>query len=364
LVPVKTMQKSIPCVLMRGGTSRGPYLMADDLPKDVARRDAVLLSIMGSPDAMQANGLGGGKPQTSKVAIISRSARPGCDVDYLFAQVEVTEARVDTKPNCGNMLAGVGPFAIEAGLVAAGADTTGVRIFNVNTGAEVEALVQTPGGRVTYDGDTAIAGVAGTAAPVSLMFRNFVGGKTGKLLPTCSPRESIDGIDVTLIDSAMPMMLMDGRSLGLAGLAEACTAAGAQELYARTEPLRLEAGRRMGFGDVSKSVIPKVGLLFPTNAGSIAVAYLMPWALHQSLAVTGAVCIATACNVSGTVAESLVAPMNGSISIVHPAGVMTLLTERGHGSLIGAGVMRTARRIFEGSVFVPAHLYDDDRRET
>ncbi len=358
------MQKSIPCVLMRGGTSRGPYLMADDLPNDIACRDAVLVSIMGSPDAMQANGLGGGKPQTSKVAIISRSSRPGCDVDYLFAQVEVTEARVDTKPNCGNMLAGVGPFAIEAGLVKAGTETTGVRIFNVNTGAEVEALVQTPGGRVTYEGNTAIAGVAGTAAPVSLMFRNFIGGKTGKLLPTGKPRESIGGIDVTLIDSAMPMMLLDGRSLGFAGLVEACAAASDTGLYTRTEPLRLEAGRRMGFGDVAKSVIPKVGLLFPTDVGSIAVAYLMPWALHQSLAVTGAVCIATACNVSGTVAAEMVASMDGSISIVHPAGVMTLLIERGNGSLVGAGVMRTARRIFEGRVFIPAHLYDEDRSKT
>jgi 2-methylaconitate cis-trans-isomerase PrpF len=352
-------QKAIPCVLMRGGTSRGPYLLSDDLPQDTARRDAVLLALMGSPDALQVNGIGGGQPQTSKVAIISRSRREGCDVDYLFAQVEVLEARVDTRPNCGNMLAGVGPFAIEAGLVAPQGDTTTVRIHNVNTGARIDALVQTPSGRVTYEGATSIAGVAGTAAPIPLTFRNFVGTKTGRLLPTGNPSETIDGIAVSLIDSAMPMILLDGRGLGLPNLEMAIKAAASPELFGRTEPLRLEAGRRMGFGDVSKSVIPKVGLLFPSKNASIDIAYLTPWALHKSLAVTGAIAVATACAAAGTVAEELVQPMDDTISIRHPAGIMNLGLERGADSLVGAVVMRTARRIFAGEAYVPCCHYDE-----
>lgn len=351
------MSRSIPCVMMRGGTSRGPFLLADDLPRSVEARDRVLLSIMGSPDAMQTDGIGGGRTQTSKVAIVSRSERPGCDVDYLFAQVEVEEERVDTRPNCGNMLAGVGPFAIEAGLVEARDGVTLVRIHNVNTGAEIEAKVQTPGGRVTYDGETAIPGVRGAAAPIPLMFRNFVGAKTGRLLPTGHPREAIEGIDVSLVDSAMPMMLLDGRSLGLESL-QAVVAAAGPALFARTEPLRLEAGRRMGLGDVGASVIPKVGLLFPAGNATIAVAYLTPWALHQSLAVTGGICIATAICAPGTIAESLAAPVDGKVVIAHPAGLMPLLVERGEGSLVGAGVMRTARRIFEGQVFVPESCFN------
>ncbi len=350
------MTRSISCVLMRGGTSRGPYLLADDLPRSIEARDKVLLSIMGSPDAMQTDGLGGGKPQTSKVAIVSRSERPGCDVDYLFAQVEVEEERVDTRPNCGNMLAGVGPFAIEAGLVPAQDGVTPVRIFNVNTGAEIEAKIQTPGGRVNYDGDTAIPGVRGTAAPIPLLFRNFVGAKTGRLFPTGKPREVIDGIEVSLVDSAMPMMLLDGRSLGLESLPAAIAATG-PALFARTEPLRLEAGRRMGLGDVTSSVVPKVGLLFPDENATIGIAYLTPWALHQSLAVTGGICVATAVCAPGTIAESLASKVDDEVVIAHPAGTMSLLVERGEGSLVGAGVMRTARRIFEGRVFVPESCF-------
>jgi hypothetical protein len=339
---------------MRGGTSRGPYLLADDLPPDTASRDAVLLAIMGSPDAMQVNGVGGGKPQTSKVAIVSRSKRPDCDVDYLFAQVEVEQSRVDTKPNCGNMLAGVGPFAIEAGLVPPTNGVSIVRIFNVNTGARIDAFVQTPGGVVTYDGDTAIAGVSGTAAPISLLFRDFVGGKTGRLFPSGAAQELIDGIPVSLVDSAMPMMFIAGASLGLASLPAGIDAAAKPELFASIEPLRLAAGHRMGLGDVAASVIPKVGLLFPDANATIGIIYLMPWEMHQSLAVTGAIATATVCSVEGSVAAGIASRFDDEISIRHPAGVMELKVERGGGALTGAGVIRTARRIFEGRVFVPS----------
>lgn len=344
---------------MRGGTSRGPYLLASDLPLDPERRDAVLLAVMGSPNPMQVDGLGGGRPQTSKVAIVSSSVHPGCDVDYLFAQVEVAERRVDTRPNCGNMLAGVGPFAIESGLVKAAGETTVVRIFNVNTGAVIEATIQTPGGEVSYFGDAAIAGVPGTSAPIPLMFRNFVGAKTGKLLPTGKPRETIDGIDVSLVDSAMPMMLLDGRRLGFAGLEAVLAAAQGSDVFGRTEPLRIEAGHRMGLGDVRQSVIPKVGLLFPTNEATIAIAYLTPWALHGSLAVTGGICVATACWTPGTIAAELAGDPVVDIVIGHPSGIMELSVQPGNGSLTGAGTVRTARKIFEGKVFVPESLFGE-----
>ena len=207
----------IPCVLMRGGTSRGPYLLASDLPADPARRDAVLLRIMGSPHPLQVDGIGGASSLTSKVAVVSASRQPGADVDYLFAQVSVNEAKVDTKPNCGNMLAGVGPFAIEAGLVAARDPETIVRIFNVNTSTLVEAVVQTPGGRVEYEGDTRIDGVNDAAAAIKLTFLNAMGAVTGKLLPTGRVLDVIDGVEASCVDMAMPVVIMAAEAFGKTG---------------------------------------------------------------------------------------------------------------------------------------------------
>jgi 2-methylaconitate cis-trans-isomerase PrpF len=352
------MQKKIPCVIMRGGTSRGPYLKADDLPLDKGLRDQVLLALMGSPHPMQVDGIGGSQAQTSKVAIVSRSQRADCDVDYLFAQVSVDKALVDTRPNCGNMLSGVGPFAIEEGMVAAQAGQTLVRIFNVNTGARIDAIVQTPDGVVTYDGDTAIDGVAGTAAPIPLTFRDFAGARTGKLLPTGQASEVIGGVTVTLIDSAMPMMLLDARDLGVETLDGIAERVADTALMQRIESMRLEAGRRMGMGDVSQSVIPKVGLLLPWHSADLAVGYLMPWTLHRSIAVTGAIAIATASVLPGSVAARLVSRIGSEFSFAHPGGVMTLGVERGGAALVGATVMRTARRLFEGRALVPAELYE------
>lgn len=211
------MQTKIPCVLMRGGTSRGPFFLASDLPADPQQRDAVLLAVMGSPHEYQVDGIGGANPLTSKVAIISRSRQPGADVDYLFAQVLIDQKLVDTKPNCGNMLAAVGPFAIESGLMPARHPETRVRIFNVNTQSFVESIVQTPDGKVTYAGDTAIDGVPGTAAPVKLNFQSAVGAVTGKLLPTGRPLDVIDGVEVSCVDVAMPMVLMPAEQVGKTG---------------------------------------------------------------------------------------------------------------------------------------------------
>lgn len=350
--------RKLPCVVMRGGTSRGPYLLADHLPSSREHRDQVLLALMGSPHPMQIDGIGGAHSQTSKVAIVSRSQRPGVDVDYLFAQVSVEAALVDTRPNCGNMLAGVGPFAIEEGLVAVRNDTTVVRIHNVNTGARIEAEVHTPGGRVTYEGSAAIDGVPGTAAPIHLTFRQFAGAKTGRLLPTGKVQEKIDGIDVTLIDSAMAMMLLDARAVGITELGRSIETLVADAAWARRiEAMRIEAGRRMGLGNVERSVIPKVGLLMPSASANVATAYLTPWSLHKSLAVTGAISIATAAAVHGSVAGSLATPFDDEFTIAHPSGVMRLGVERGGEALSGATVLRTARRLFEGHALIPEHHF-------
>lgn len=353
----------IPCVIMRGGTSRGPFLLADDLPSMPHMRDAALLAIMGAGHALQVDGIGGSNPQTSKVAIVSRSKRADSDVDYLFAQVGIIERTVDTRPNCGNMLAGVGPFAIEAGLVRARPGTTTVRIHNVNTGANVEAIVQTPGGRVTYDGTTTIPGVPDPAARVDLLFRDFIGAKTGRLLPTGAPCEAIDGIDVSLIDSAVPMMLVRAADLGLAPDAPWLIEADGLVMK-RVEAMRRTAGRRMGFGDVAGSVVPKVGIVGRDGAGQITIAYLMPWQVHRSLAVTGGVCLATAASTAGTVVALAAPPADGIIPLRHPSGVMDVsIRLDADGRLIAAGVIRTARRIFEGHVIVPAELAPSPRTQ-
>src|SRR3954464_1051114 len=251
------MQRKIPCVLMRGGTSRRPYFLASDLPPEPRRRDEVLLKVMGSPHPLQVDGLGGANTLTSKVAIVSRSQQPGADVDYLFAQVSVTDAFVDTRPNCGNMLAGVGPFAIEAGLVKPGERETLVRIYNVNTETLIEAVIRTPGGAVEYDGDTRIDGVSEAAAPIKLTFLDAYGSVTGKLLPTGEATDRIQGVDVSCVDMAMPVAIMAAEAFGKTGGDTAAALDADRDMMNKIESIRLEAGRRMGLGDVSKLVVPK-----------------------------------------------------------------------------------------------------------
>ncbi|NVO18013.1 MAG: 4-oxalomesaconate tautomerase [Rhodoplanes sp.] len=348
----------IPCVLMRGGTSRGPYFLESDLPVDAAARDRVLIAAMGSPHSLQVDGIGGGHALTSKVAIVSRSERPGVDVEYLFAQVSVDRAFVDTSPNCGNMLSGVGPFAIESGLVPAASAETTVRIFNRNTSGLIEAIVQTPGGAVVYDGTTAIDGVSGTAAPIKLAFLDAVGSKTRGLFPSGETSEIIDGVRVTLADYAMPMMLVAAADLGIAGDETPDVLDANAALLARIQALRLEAGRRMGLGDTSKLVIPKVGLLSaPRRGGTITSRYFVPDRCHKSHAVTGGLCVAVAARTPGTVAYDL-ASRDGSrnaVAIEHPSGRIDIdLTFGPDGTVTRAGVIRTARRIFEGNLLVPA----------
>jgi len=353
----------IPVIFMRGGTSRGPFFKAADLPEDTATRDRVLLAAMGSPDPRQIDGLGGADTLTSKVAIVSKSTRPGVDVDYLFAQVDIGKPLVDTAPSCGNMLAGVAPFAIETGLIPANDGETHVMIYNVNTEARIEAVVKTPGKSVQYSGDTRIDGVPGTAAPIILNFMDVVGSISGKMLPTGKVRDVINGIEVTCIDVAMPMIMMRAKDFGLSGYEGRPEINANKELFAKVEPIRLEAGRRMGFGDVSDKVIPKVGLLSPPrDGGTIASRYLTPHALHAAHAVTGAVCVATACALEGSIAYEVAKPDDANprtIWIEHPSGqVDVLLQTKGKGADMDviAGTLRTARPIMKGEVLVPRKI--------
>ena len=356
------MARRIPCVLMRGGTSRGPFLLADDLPVDSARRDAVLMQIMGSPDPLQLDGLGGGKSLTSKVAIVSRSREPGADVDYLFVQVKVHEARVDTRPNCGNMLSGVGPFAIECGLVRATDPETVVRIFNLNTRTLVEAVVQTPGGVVQYEGTTRIDGVRDAAAPVKLTFLDATGAMTGKLLPTGRLVDEIDGLEVSCIDMAMPVFIVAADAVGKRGDETPEELEADRSLFERLARVRLRAGELMGLGDVRSAVVPKPVLISAArNGGSVTSRYFTPLTCHRSHAATGALAVATAAVLPGTVASRYCSASGSTIAVEHPAGRIEVDLE-----LVGnanapevrrASLIRTARRIFEGHVVLPDALF-------
>jgi 2-methylaconitate cis-trans-isomerase PrpF len=360
-------QRAIPCIFMRGGTSRGPYFRLEDLPPDIPTRDKVLLAVMGSPDVRQIDGIGGADPLTSKVAIVSRSMRPGIDVDYHFAQVLIEKAIVDTSPSCGNMLAGIGPFAIERGLVKATDDTTLVRIYDVNTDTKIEAQISTPGGRVEYTGSAAIDGVPGTAAPIKLAFLDAVGSKTGKLLPTGNLRDVIDGIEVTLIDVTVPMMIARADAFGLTGYEGKDHFAADAAFFTRMEKMRRQAGLMMGLGDVADKVVPKVAILAPPRrGGAITSRYFTPDKLHQAHAVTGGACVAACCALEGSVADGIARLQRTDsemIYIEHPSGVIDLLLEkRGRGAQMEvdrAGVVRTARKLMAGEVYIPDSVWPE-----
>jgi 2-methylaconitate cis-trans-isomerase PrpF len=347
-------QIRIPCVIMRGGTSRGPFFLASDLPADPALRDALLLSAMGAGNDLGIDGIGGGNPLTSKVAIVGPPSVPDADVDYLFAQVRVAEGVVDTSANCGNMLAAVGPFAIVAGLVPAHGDMTHVRIHNVNTGKRIEAVIATPDREVTYDGDASIDGVPGTAAPVELAFPDAAGARTGHLLPTGRAAETIRGLEVTCLDAAMPVMIARAADFGFSGHEDSSVFAD-PAFRARLETIRREAGWRMGLGDVSALVVPKPVLIAPAAGATLAARYFMPHECHKALAVTGAVALATACATPGTVAAALAGAVSApeTVTFAHPSGRIAVTLAPGR----EVRVQRTARRIFEGAVFARrAHL--------
>ncbi|MCC4591804.1 4-oxalomesaconate tautomerase [Xanthomonas campestris pv. cannae] len=356
----------IPCVLMRGGTSKGPFFFAPDLPADPARRDRLLLEVMGAGHPLQIDGIGGGNALTSKVAIVDRSSRADADVDYLFAQVRVEQQVVDTSPNCGNMLAAVAPYAIERGLVQAQHPRTQVRIHNVNTGKLIVATVETPHGRVVYRGETRIAGAPGAAAPIWLSFLDAAGARTGKLLPSGQAQDTIDGVTTSLVDCAMPMMLLRAADLGVRGDASPAELNADAALLARLEGLRIEAGARMGIADVGSKVIPKPVLLSaPQHGGDLQVRYFMPQQCHTALAITGAVGIATAAATPGTLANAFVgdAALPRHVVLEHPSGALEVgLSRTAADAPIVASVVRTARRLFEGRVFATSPVSTEARQ--
>ncbi|MDT8343998.1 MAG: 4-oxalomesaconate tautomerase [Thermohalobaculum sp.] len=358
-------QTAIPYHFLRGGTSRGPYFRREDLPEDRETLARVLVAVLGSGHKLNIDGLGGGAAVTTKVAMLSRSDQPGTDIDYFFAQVSVEDGQVDFKPTCGNILSGVGPAVIEMGLMPAQDGQTRVRIHAVNTGAMIEAVVATPGGAVEYEGDAAIDGVPGTAAPVYLNFMDVVGSSCGSLLPTGRARDVIDGIEVTCMDVAMPVVIARATDFGLTGYESAEEIDANRDFYARMEPIRVEAGRLMGMGEVSNSVTPKFGLLArPRAGGTVTARYFMPRACHPSMAVTGAQCLASCVLTPGTVAEGLFTQPQGNPALVvieHPSGAIDVTVDYENGpdgfKLNSAGLLRTARLLARGEVFVPASVW-------
>ncbi|HSI57844.1 MAG TPA: 4-oxalomesaconate tautomerase [Ideonella sp.] len=354
---------TLPCVLMRAGTSRGPFFLREWLPQDELARDQALIGAIGASDLLQVDGVGGGSTLTSKVAIVSRSRQPDCDVDYLFAQVGVGQQSVDTRPNCGNMLSGVGPFAIEQGLIAAQDGVTTVRVFNVNTRSRIEVTVQTPGGRVRYDGDTRIDGVAGTAAPIHLNFLDAWGAVTGSVFPTGNRIDTIAGTQVTCIDAAMPLMIMRAADLGVKGDETPAQLDAHPGLLERIEHLRLQAGELMGLGDVSNSVIPKPVLVSAGDSDdAITSRYFTPRKCHASHAVTGAIGVATAFALPGTVASGMQRPAGDrDVVVLHPQGrIDVAVSIEGSGQearIQRAALVRTARKILQGDLHIPSYVF-------
>jgi len=351
------MTSGLRCMWMRGGTSKGGYFLADDLPADTADRDAVLLRVLGSPDIRQIDGMGGADPLTSKVALVKKSERNGVDVDYLFLQVFVDRPIVTDAQNCGNILAGVGPFAIERGLVAAQDIETPVAIYMENTGQVAVARVTTPGGTVSYAGEARIDGVPGGSAPVPITFKDTAGSSCGALLPTGNVADMIEGVTVTMIDNGMPCVVIRAKDMGIVGdeMPEALDANGT--VRERLEAIRLASGPLMNLGDVSEKSVPKMTMVSAARSGgAIATRTFIPHRCHKTIGVLGAVSIATACLIKGTPAHDLANRGNGakrSLSIEHPTGEMTVVaTLDEEGAVCEAAILRTARKLMDGDVFL------------
>ena len=353
------IQSSAPVMWMRGGTSKGGYFLASDLPPDTAERDAFLLRVMGSPDPRQIDGMGGADPLASKVAVVKKSEREGIDVDYLFLQVFVDQAIVTDAQNCGNILAGIGPFAIERGLVAATGDETRVAIYMENTGQVAVATVQTPGGQVNYAGDAKIDGVPGSHAPIPLEFRDTAGSSCGALLPTGHAVDEIEGVRCTLIDNGMPCIVFKAQDVGATGLEsrEELESDKFADMRAKIEAIRLAAGPRMNLGDVKEKSVPKMMLIAPPqHGGAVTVRSFIPHRAHATIGVLGAVSVATACLIEGSPAAEVAAVPGGSrktLSVEHPTGEMTCVLEVDEGGdVVSAALLRTARKLMDGTVFV------------
>ena len=361
-------QTAIPYVFMRGGTSRGPYFNIADLPKERNILADVLMSAIGAGHVLNIDGIGGGNPVTTKAAMLNVSSDPWADIDYLFAQVSVEDTCVDFKPTCGNILSGVAAASVEMGLYPAGNKKTKIKIRSVNTGARIISTIHTDGKNVIYNGTKSIDGVPGSSAPVELRFMDVAGSLTGSLLPTGSAKNEIDGVLVTCIDVAMPMVIARADSFGLTGYEQIDELSQNKNLFKAMETIRIAAGELMGMGNVSQSVTPKFGLLAPAiSGGTVAARYFMPWTVHPSMAVTGSQCIASCLLTPGSVAEGMIkVPKAGpfNISIEHPSGSMDVIidykisnNELHHQS---AGLVRTCRKLAEGKVFVPTSVWNGE----
>jgi len=354
-------QTAIPCTVMRGGTSKGLYFKLEDLPKDVAVRDAVLLAAMGSPDPRQIDGMGGAHPLTSKIAVVGPPTHPDADVDYLFLQAVVDEARIDAGQNCGNLLAGIGPFAIEEGIIAAEDGITRVRINMLNTKSLAVAAIETPGGRVRYDGEARIDGVPGTAAPIPIDFLDVAGSSCGALLPTGNTRDVVDGIELTCIDNGMPVVVMRAADFGKTGYETPEALEADVELKARIEAIRLKVGPVMNLGDVAKKCL----VAPPQHGGAICTRNFIPHRVHEAIGVFGAVSVATACVTPGSVAAEVAGIADveqvKELEVEHPTGFFTVAMdvtlEAGAVKVRRSALLRTARRLMRGEVYVPASLW-------
>lgn len=349
---------------MRGGTSRGPFFKASDLPADIALRDRVLLAVMGSPDRRQIDGLGGAHPLTSKVGIISPGSQPGVDIDFLFAQLQPDSDKVDTTPNCGNMLAAVVPFALETGMARAQGDTTTLRVLTLNTGMQCDITVQTPGGAVAYEGDARIDGVPGTSAPITINFLDTAGSVCAGLLPTGRVRDRIDDLEVTCIDNGMPLVILRATDVGRTGAESVAQLNADTELKQRLERLRIACGHAMGLGDVSARNYPKMTLVAaPTAGGSIATRSFIPHVCHDAIGVLAAVTVGTACVLRGSVTDGLARMPDANpktVSVEHPTGEfsVSLATDPADPQKVTqAALLRTARLLMRGEVMVPTSVW-------
>jgi 4-oxalomesaconate tautomerase len=353
---------------MRGGTSRGPFFRASDLPADVPLRDKVLLSVMGSPDKRQIDGLGGAHPLTSKVGIVSRGSTPGVDLNFLFAQLQPDKDTVDTTPNCGNMLAAVVPFALETGLVKPKGDTTTLRVLTLNTDMQCDITVQTPDGQVEYEGTARIDGSPGTSAPIKINFLDTAGSVAPGLLPTGKVRDLIDGIEVTCIDNGMPLVMFRATDVGRTGYESVDQLNADNELKTRIERLRIACGHAMKLNDVTGKNYPKMTLIAaPRTGGSICTRSFIPHVCHEAIGVLAAVTVATACVLDGSIAQGVASVPTGNIkkvSVEHPTGEFSVEIEvdpANPQNVTRAALLRTARLLMRGEVMVPGSVWAPNR---
>ena len=350
------MSKGVRCMWMRGGTSKGGYFLTEDLPDNQALRDAFLMRAMGSPDPRQIDGMGGADPLTSKIAVVRKSDRPAVDVDYLFLQVSVDAPLVSDAQNCGNLLAGVGPFAIVRGLVKAQSPTTEVRIFMENTGQIAVARIETPNGEINQEGSASIDGVPGTAAPIALTFQDTAGSSCGLLLPSGQAKDTINGVDVTMIDNGMPCVVLRAEDIGITGHETPAELEGKTELRQKLETLRLACGPLMNLGDVTEKTVPKMTMVSRAqNGGAISTRTFIPHRCHKSIGVLGAVSVATACLIPESTAFDLAQRGSGTeryLSIEHPSGEMTVVAGLDdQDNVKTAAILRTARKLMDGEIF-------------